>query len=110
MSVDERNSCGECVERADGVARRDFLRVVGGGALWLAANGGAAPLLAAPQGAQPAAARAAKPAEALIQELYQGLTDAQRQSVVYAWNHGGGGTAIPTRHRMFNQAFGRQAS
>jgi hypothetical protein len=114
MTAEEKLSCGECETGADqqtSLARRDFLRVVGGGALWLAANGGPVPqLLAAQQGTPQAPARAAKPAEALIQELYQGLTNAQRSSVVYPWNHGGGGNAIPTRHRMFNTAFGQQAS
>ena len=39
-----------------------------------------------PQPGQPA--RVAKPAEALIRELYQGLTEEQRGRVVLPWNHG----------------------
>jgi hypothetical protein len=87
MSEQERIQCPEC-DAADGVGRREFLMTVGGTAVTLAGLEVVPQVLQAQPG-QPAAqpARAAKPAEALIRELYQGLTEAQRRRVVLPWNH-----------------------
>jgi hypothetical protein len=112
MSADDNISCPECeagAPREEGLARREFFRRVGGGALALAAGGTAVPQLLADGPAAPAA-RAAKPAEALIQELYRGLTAEQRRTVVYPWDHGATGRGqLPSRLRMYNQAFGRRS-
>ena len=72
--------CPEC-EATESVDRRNFLTIVGGTAVTLASLH-AVPQLSAQQPGAPAqpapAARTTKPAEALIRELYQGLTPAQR--------------------------------
>jgi Protein of unknown function (DUF3500) len=88
MTEHETNPCPEC-ESPDGLGRRDFLMAVGGTAVTLAGlEAGPQILKAQGPAAQPAAApRAARPAEALIRELYQGLTDEQRRRVVYPWDH-----------------------
>jgi hypothetical protein len=104
MSEQERTQCPEC-DSADGVGRRDFLMTVGGTAVTLAGLE-VIPQVVKAQPGQPAAqpARAAKPAEALIRELYQGLTAQQRTQVVMPWDHGAGNNAIATRLRMYNSS------
>ena len=104
MSEQERTQCPEC-DTADGVGRRDFLMTVGGTAVTLASLEVVPQVLKAQPG-QPAAqpARNAKPAEALIRELYQSLTAQQRTQVVMPWDHGAGNNAIPTRLRMYNSS------
>lgn len=105
MNEQEKAQCPEC-ESLEGVDRRNFLMTVGGTAVTLASLE-AVPqtqkLLSAqqaPQAGQPA--RNVKPAEALVRELYQGLTEDQRRQVVLPWNHGGENNATPTRKRMYN--------
>jgi hypothetical protein len=111
MSTNETEvSCLECEEnelREDLVGRRNFLRLVGGGAAALATGGALTPRLMADQ---PAAkpAPGSRPAEALIRELYEGLTEAQRRAVVYPWNHGAGQGQLPVRLRMTNNAYGQR--
>jgi hypothetical protein len=92
--------------------RRDFLRLAGGTAATLLVAGAAAPsTFAAASGTAAVSnriARAPRPAEALIRDLYASLTADQRAMVVYPWNHGGGGNnQLPARQRFYNQAFGR---
>jgi len=100
MSVKERQNCPECTEQ-EAMDRRSFMRTVGGTTTALAAGSLAAPRVWAD--AQPAPAnRSAKPAEALIQELYTGLSNEQKQQVVMPWNHGAGPNQTPTRMRMYN--------
>ena len=105
MSENLNNDCPECVDR------RDFVRVLGGTAVTLTglefvrSNNIA---LAQPAATPPAAPRAAKPAEALIRELFQGLSDAQKRDVVMPWNHRRPNTNIDTRLGMYNAAFGRK--
>jgi len=111
--------CPECHQPAQtrevGLNRRGFIRVLGGTAASLLAGGAAAPQLAS---AAPAAAptpplipsTGPKPAEELVRELYNSLTQQQRSNVVYTWNHGQSGNQLPTRLRFFNQAFGPQVS
>jgi len=103
MSEHEPVDCLDCEQIQEGFGRRDFLMAVGGTAVTLAGLQAVPQVLTAQQTAQPAQpARNVKPAEALIRELYQGLTEAQRARVVYPWNHGAANNATPTRKRMFN--------
>jgi hypothetical protein len=97
--------CTERPERADGVDRRHFLRLLGSGATALT-MGGAAPqlLTAAPQ--QPV--RAAHPAEPLVQELFANLTADQRRQVVLPWDHRSQGNQTLTRLRMTDVPFTRR--
>jgi hypothetical protein len=100
MTENEKRNCPECLDQ-DAMDRRGFMRSVGGTATILAAGSVAAPRVWAD--AQPAPAnRTAKPAESMIQELYNGLTDDQKRQVVMPWNHGAGPNRLPTRMRMYN--------
>jgi hypothetical protein len=103
MSEQLKPSCPECQLDQDGLDRRTFL-AMGGSAVTLVGLQAVAPSAARvlAQDAPPAAAaRAAKPAEAMIRELYQGLSDEQKRGVVYAYDHRMGNQTL-TRHRMFN--------
>lgn len=95
--------CPECHELVEAVDRRDFLRAVGG----TLALGAVAPnLLAADKKAAPAP-RTEKPAEALVKELFAGLSTEQKQQVVLPWNHGAeNGKKLPTRLGMYNAPIG----
>jgi Protein of unknown function (DUF3500) len=104
---DER--CPECdaLSPTDaGLSRRVFMKAVGGTAVTLAG------LQAVPRAASmafakpdtPAQPAAPKPAEALVRELYSGLSDAQKRDAVYAWNHGATATQPATRLRFYNNA------
>jgi hypothetical protein len=106
MNEQERTNCPEC-DALDGVGRRDFLMAVGGTAVTLAGLE-MMPGRAIAQAQPPAkpAARTEKPAEALIKELHQGLSDEQKRRVVYDWNHmtTQRGQRIIARKGMFNDA------
>lgn len=88
----EAEPCPECAP----VDRRDFLRLAGVGA-------GA--LLAAPAAAKgltvPPAAKEAAPAEALVKELFAGMTADQKKLAQLPWDH-------EARHRMYNKALGKK--
>jgi hypothetical protein len=101
MSEQAKTQCPEC-DVPQGVGRRDFLMTVGGTAVTLASLQAVGKISA--QQAAPAAQseRAVRPAEAMIRELFSGLTAAQRAQVVLPWNHGGENSATPTRKRMYN--------
>jgi len=87
------------------VDRRRFLTILGGTTVTLAGLQAIPHTLAAQQPPQTTPpVRTARPAEALIRELYEGLTEEQRRRIVAPWNHGGNGNATPTRKRMFNSA------
>lgn len=92
MDQTSRSNCSDCTD----LDRRGFLGTLGLGAL----AGGLAPtaLRAAETGAK---AAQAKPAEGLIRELFATLSDEQKQSLVYPWDHGLDG-GVPTRLRMVN--------
>lgn len=95
MSEMKKPYCPECEQGFD---RREFM--VAGSASLLAA--GAMGSVARAQGqavAQAQPARQAKPAEALIQELYGTLSDEQKRTLVFPWND-------DRRRGMFNAAFG----
>jgi hypothetical protein len=91
--------CSDC----DDIDRRGFLGKLGAGAV----AAGFAPSLARAADAQSSDKSAAtkpaatKPAESLIRELHSTLSDDQKKSLVYAWDHGADG-GIPTRFRMVN--------
>lgn len=94
--------CPECADLDQDLGRRDFLRTVGGGAVALAALG---TVPALPRVRAESKARAEKPAEALIKELYASLSSDQKPELVYPWDHGAPkGKGTPTRQRMYNRA------
>jgi hypothetical protein len=103
MSEHAKLQCPDC-DGADSVGRRDFLMAAGGTAVTLAGLQLIPQALKAQQPAQPAlpAARAPRPAESLVRELYEGLTEAQRRQVVYPWNHGAANNQTATRLKMYN--------
>jgi Protein of unknown function (DUF3500) len=102
MSENENPNCPECDDRGS-MNRRGFMRTLGGTATVLAAGSVAARAPRVWADAQPAPANhVAKPAEALVQELYAGLSNEQKQQVVMPWNHGAGENQLPTRMRMYN--------
>lgn len=98
--------CHEAVEQPDNLDRRDFLRSVGGQTASLLAVGALAstPFVAR---AEVPAARAQRPAEELIRELYRTLSEDQKGKVVYSWNHGADKGRTPTRKGMYNRPIGR---
>ncbi|MGF1581607.1 MAG: DUF3500 domain-containing protein [Gemmataceae bacterium] len=103
MSKEIKNECPECHE----FDRRGFLRGVGGVAAGVAAGG----LTAVPNvqaNPNPTATRQPRPAEVLIRELFAGLTDDQKDKVVYPWNHKDRGSRYLTRERMYNRPLGRR--
>ena len=85
-------ACSDCQD----FDRRGFLGTLGLGAL----AGGLSPALVRAADVSTTAAKA-KPAEGLIRELYATLSNEQKSSLVYAWDHGKDG-GIPTRLRMVN--------
>jgi hypothetical protein len=89
------------------VDRRDFMRVVGVGAASLGAAatvGATAPAALAAFPPAPAAS-VVSPGETLVRELFASLTPAQRQQVVYPWDHRlPDNNPLPTRLRMYNAA------
>jgi hypothetical protein len=92
--------CPECAEggnAAHGLGRRDFMRVMAGGAAGL--MGGAA-LRAAP-GETP---RTVKPAEDMIRELFATLSAEQKTAMVRPWDHVSEPGGIPTRLKTHNAA------
>src|SRR5262245_38542962 len=96
MSEAKEPNCPECQDRVDVLPtldRRNFIRVVGGSVAALAAG---APVLRA---ADATTDKPAKPAEALIKELFAGLDDEQKKNVVMPFDHGG---KTPTRLGMYN--------
>lgn len=95
--------CPECddgLDHAPSATRRQFLARLGAGAAALAV--GTAPTLVSAQAPAPAQRREATPAEGLVRELYQGLSEAQRRNLVYPWNHMTRGT--PSRLLTYNSA------
>jgi hypothetical protein len=111
MSLEKQVQCPECEGQVEPLDRRDFIRVVGVGTAAAVAVGGVAtttlPAVARaavpPQAAQPRP----RPAEAMVRELFAGLTAEQRETIVHPWNHGADNNQTPTRLRMFNRPITR---
>lgn len=99
MSEQRLPSCPECEERVefDYLDRRGFVRTAAAAAL------GAVALPAVARAADDAAttAKAAKPAEELIKELYSTLSADQKKELVLPWNHGAE-RGLATRLGMYN--------
>jgi len=98
MTEPKEPNCPECQDPAGSptLDRRNFIRVVGGSVAALATSSRG--LRAADESPE----KPAKPAEALIQELFTGLTDEQKQSIVLPFDHGAGQNKMPTRLGMYN--------
>ena len=95
--------CSEPVAPTTPLGRRSFIRVVAGGAV--GALGGSALLSAPARAAAPAEKeRAAKPAEALVRELFTTLTPEQKAAMVLPWDHGTDKGGTPTRLKTHNAA------
>ena len=93
--------CSEVVTPLTGLARRDFIRVVAGGAMGV--MGGASLLSSTSAFAAPVEkARAAKPAETLVREIYATLTAEQKAAMVLPWAHGAEKGGTPTRLKTHN--------
>lgn len=109
---DER--CPECDALApadDGLSRRVFMKAVGGTAVTLVGLQAVPRVVSHAFGDPPAtSAQPAepKPAEALIRELFSGMSAAQKRDAVFAWNHGATATQPAARLRFYNAAMGRQ--
>lgn len=86
-------------------SRRDFIGSVGVGATALLA-GSVASQVAAEDA--PANKRTPKPAEALIRELHDSLTDDQRKKLVLPWNHKGGDGRLSRLGTYNNAILGNQ--
>lgn len=104
--------CPECDTLSptdEGLSRRVFMKAVGGTAVTLAG------LQAVPRATTqafgkpgtPAQPATPKPAEALIRELFSGMSDAQKRDAVFAWNHGATATQPAARLRFYNAAMVR---
>jgi hypothetical protein len=88
--------CDEGFELPTVRSRREFLQAMGGVAAVAATAG-----VVAPARADDAAARAPKPAEGLIRELFTTLTPDQKKELVMPFDHGAA-SGRPTRLRTFN--------
>jgi hypothetical protein len=103
MTENQKPACPDCELDQDGLDRRAFFGATAVTLVGLQAVPSMSRVLA--QDAPPAApaARQAKPAEAMIRELFSGLSDEQKRRVVYPYDHRMGNQTL-TRHRMFNSA------
>lgn len=106
MSHTDRMVCPECFEQvapSAGLGRRDFIRVVAGGAVGML--GGSSLLSTTAAIAAPEEKGAvAKPAEGLVRELFATLTPDQKKAMVLPWDHGAEKGATPTRLKTHNAA------
>jgi len=101
------STCPDCsFDRLEAIPRRDFLRTVGVATAAVSLGGVARAADA------PAVKKTEKPAEVLVKELFSGLSDEQKKSVMMPWNHGvnAAGKGIPTRLRMFNGPIAKKIS
>jgi hypothetical protein len=83
--------------------RRNFIRVVAGGAVGMVGGSSLFPT-AAVAAAPDEKTGAAKPAEALVRELFATLTPEQKAAVVMPWDHGAEKGGMPTRLKTHNSA------
>jgi hypothetical protein len=92
--------CPECAETASALpstGRREFIRVLTGGAMGIGLAGGSTPLRAAAA----ESTRAAKPAESLVRELFSTLSAEQKAAVVLPWAQGAE-SGTPARLKTHN--------
>src|SRR5687768_3362783 len=91
--------CAESVPSSTGVDRRQFMRAVSGvvGAAAGASLFGGSKLFAEP------AKASGKPAEALVKELFTGLSAEQKAAVCLPWNHGAD-SGLASRLKTHNAA------
>lgn len=101
MSQPVSRVCPDCAEDVPTttVDRRDFIRVVSGGAAGLV--GGMSLLSSLSAKAAPEAKADKKPGEDLVREFYGTLTAEQKAAIVMPWDHGADKGA-PTRLSTFN--------
>lgn len=94
----------------DAPDRRQFMRVMGGGAAAMMALGGGVlrPARADEKAASKPQPRKPKPAEDLIRELHATLTDEQKKTLVLDWDHSAAKGRIPTRLGMYNSPLNGQ--
>ncbi len=97
-----KRACPECGDKvaAEPVDRRDFLRALGGGAATLTGMTALAGMPAAWGQEDKPAAKSDKTAEELIKELFAGLTEEQKRTVVAPFDN-------PGRLRIYNRALGK---
>lgn len=98
MNEPKNPACPECLDPVGAlpaVDRRNFIRVVGGSVAALAAGARVLPA------AVPDSQKSAKPAEALLQELFSTLNDEQKKTALAPFDHGNNN---PTRLGMYNSA------
>jgi hypothetical protein len=116
MSDAPKPFCPECADSftaPEPIDRRNFIRVLGGSAVTLAAAGSVLGTAGTADAIVPVNAvrtvRTPHPAEALVRELSASLTAEQRQQIVHPWNFGAtNANPIPNRHRMYNAAMNRR--
>jgi hypothetical protein len=107
MRAQSQPFCPECedIDRGDaGLDRRQFIRVVGEKTTAALAFAGVATIPAVARADDTpavAAKKPAKPAEALVRELFAGLSDEQKKQVVLPYDHGAP-KGLPTRMGMYN--------
>lgn len=101
----EKPVCPDC-QNPSALDRRGFIRT----AASMVAAGTVLNQASTVLGDAPAApaARAPRPAEAMIRELYGTLSDEQRRTLVMPWNHGQAQNQLPTRLRFFNSPINRR--
>jgi hypothetical protein len=110
MSDKHDERCPECDTLApadDGLSRRRFMKAVGGTAVTLAGLQAIPQAVSVAPAFPPPAPATAKPAEALVRELFSGMTEAQRRDAVFSWNHGQTADQPATRLRFYNASMGR---
>lgn len=104
MSHTDPQYCPECSEGGpslSGLGRRDFIRVVAGGAVGLMSGSSLLSTTAA-LAAPDEKGAATKPAEGLVRELFATLTPEQKMAMVLPWDHGADKGGVPTRLKTHN--------
>lgn len=113
MAENQKVYCPECDEQDVAVFdRRAFIRVLGEHAAVLAgvsALAAGAPGLLRAADAAKIDSKPARPAEALVKELFAGLSTEQKTDVLLPWDHGtSNGKGLATRLRMYNGPIGKK--
>jgi hypothetical protein len=103
MSENATPFCPECDTPPEALDRRHFIRQTAG-VVALGAVAGAVPHLpAADKAATAPAKKPEKPAEALVKELFAGLSTDQKKAIVYPWED-------KRRFGMYNGPFARETT